>query len=200
LELRDGLGDHVLRLQRRRRPDAGRRVEQPHRDQQQRSTNWSVPLGASSRSQPDWKGNWQAAHLAPLRAGPSLDIEAGLRTLRAADARFDYLWRRLSIAVSSTRSLIRLTLIAAAFITAYGFFPNWKYLAAENGSTTVPAGLPALLEVGEWVLARLALGSVWRAGCASWRWCSTGCSSIAVRPGNTSTRPRATRYRGPPLE
>src|SRR5262245_44074018 len=64
--------------------------------------------------------------LAELRARPRVELDAALRTLRAADARFDYLWRRLAIRVSSTWSLMRLALIAAAFITAFGFVPTWE--------------------------------------------------------------------------
>ena len=102
--------------------------------------------------------------LAQLRALPRVELDAALRTLRAADARFDYLWRRLAILVSSTRSLMRLALIAAAFITAYGFFPTWDYFTYgdRSGSGTI-AGVPdyivkALYQAGEWSLARLALG------------------------------------------
>ncbi len=40
--------------------------------------------------------------LAQLRALPGVKLDAAQRTLRAADARFDYLWRRLAIRVSST--------------------------------------------------------------------------------------------------
>jgi hypothetical protein len=92
--------------------------------------------------------------LAQLRALPRVELDAGLRTLRAADARFDYLWRRLAILVSSTRSLMRLALIAAVFITAYGFFPTWMYFYNDSNVT----GLKVLYEAGEWILARLSLG------------------------------------------
>ena len=102
--------------------------------------------------------------LAQLRAGPRVELDAALRTLRAADARFDYLWRRLAIGVSSTWSLVRLALIAAAFITAYGFFPTWEYFTYGDrvGGGTI-AGVPeyivkGLYHAGEWTLARLALG------------------------------------------
>jgi len=95
--------------------------------------------------------------LAQLRALPRVELDAAVRTLRAADARFDYLWRRMGISVSSTWSLMRLALIAAAFITAYGFFPTWQYfLFGNRGSDT--AGLTALYRAGEDILARLTAG------------------------------------------
>jgi hypothetical protein len=102
--------------------------------------------------------------LAQLRAGPRVELDAALRTLRAADARFDYLWRHMAIRVSSTWSLMRLTLIAAAFVTAYGFFPTWNALTyGDHAGTATIAGVPdyivrGLYETGEWTLARLALG------------------------------------------
>jgi hypothetical protein len=96
--------------------------------------------------------------LAQLRSGSQVDLNAALRTLRATDFRFDYLWRRLAVGVSSTRSLVRLTLIAAAFITVYGFFPNWQYFYVDSDSGSFPAGLNELYRAGEWIIARLALG------------------------------------------
>jgi hypothetical protein len=96
--------------------------------------------------------------LARLRAGPRVEVDAALRTLRAADRRLDYLWRHLADGESSTWSLMWLTLIAAAFVTAYGFFPNWQYFVTDSGSNAFPANLQALYDAGEWVLARLALG------------------------------------------
>ena len=96
--------------------------------------------------------------LAQLRAGSRVDLDAALRTLRATDFRFDYLWRRQAVGVSSTRGLLRLTLIAAAFITVYGFFPNWQYLYVDSNTTVFPAGLNELYEACESILARLALG------------------------------------------
>jgi hypothetical protein len=96
--------------------------------------------------------------LGQLRTGPRVDLDAALRTLRAADARFDYLWRRLAIGVSLTAGLMRLTLIAAAFITAYGFFPNWEYFYGDTASDAFPAGLTALYRAGGYVLARLTAG------------------------------------------
>jgi hypothetical protein len=92
--------------------------------------------------------------VAQLRARPRVDLEAALRTLRAADNRFDYLWRLQAIGVSSTWSLMRLTFIAAAFITAYGFLPTWMYFYNDANVE----GLKVLYPASEWVLARLALG------------------------------------------
>jgi hypothetical protein len=75
--------------------------------------------------------------LAQLRAGPRIERDTALRTLRAADARFDYLWQPLAIGVSSTWGLARLTLIAAAFTT--GCFPrgsssHWAIGTAQTQS------------------------------------------------------------------
>jgi hypothetical protein len=101
--------------------------------------------------------------LAQLRTGPRAELDAALRTLRAADARFDYLWRRMAIRVSSTWSLMRLTVLVAAFFTAYGFFPTWQYFMLGDRTSTTIGGVPTymvdtLYEAGEWTLARLALG------------------------------------------
>lgn len=98
--------------------------------------------------------------LAQLRMGPRVELDTALRTLRAADVRFDYLWRRMAIRVSSTWNLMRLTLLAAAFITAYGFLPRLQALSYGNRSSTgTIAGLDqAMLETGVWVLAQLVLG------------------------------------------
>jgi hypothetical protein len=97
--------------------------------------------------------------LAQLRALPRVDLGTALRTLRAADARFDYLSQRVAIGVSSTWSLI-----AAGFIRAYGFFPTWEsFIFGDRDSQDTIAGLPAyivkgLYQAGGWSLARLALG------------------------------------------
>jgi hypothetical protein len=97
--------------------------------------------------------------LTQLRSGSRGASDAVLRTLRAADALFDYRWRRLAICVSSTWDLMRLVLVAAAFITAYGFLPTWEYLSlGDSASDAVPARMKELYEAGEYTLARLALG------------------------------------------
>ena len=98
--------------------------------------------------------------LAKLRTGPRVERDAALRTLRAADVRFDYLWRRMTIRVSSTWNLMRLTLLAAALITAYGFFPTYVARSFGDRSTvTTIAGIDqAMFEAGVWALAQLALG------------------------------------------
>jgi hypothetical protein len=96
--------------------------------------------------------------VARLRAGSRVELDAALRTLRAADARFDYLWRRLAIGVSSTRGLWHLALIAAAIITAYGCFPHFEYFVVDGARGASSARLTALYEGGKWVMARLALG------------------------------------------
>jgi len=95
--------------------------------------------------------------LARLRAGPRAEADATLRRLRAADARFAYLWRRQAIVVSSTWNLMRLTLIVAAFVTAYGFYPTWEY--ATFGDNNSPDSLVLTLRrAGNWIRFRLAMG------------------------------------------
>jgi len=95
--------------------------------------------------------------LAQLRAAPLVDAGAALRKLRAADVRFDYLWRRQAIVVSSTWNLMRLTLILAAFITAYGFYPTWEY-ATFGDNNSADSLVRSLRRAGNWILFRLALG------------------------------------------
>jgi TM2 domain-containing membrane protein YozV len=92
--------------------------------------------------------------------GLSVTPETALRTLRAADVHFDYLWRRMAIRVSSTWNLMRLTLLAAGFITASGFFPTLQALSYGNRSSSITiAGLDqAMYETGVWALAQLGLG------------------------------------------
>jgi hypothetical protein len=97
--------------------------------------------------------------LAQLRTRPRVERDAAVRTLRAADARFDYLWRRMAIRVSSTRHLIRLTLLAAGLITAFGFFPQLSANFYGSKGTVIIAGLDlAMFETGIWAMAQLALG------------------------------------------
>jgi hypothetical protein len=96
--------------------------------------------------------------LVQLGASSRTNLDAALRTLRATDVRFDYLWRRLAIGVSSTRGLLHLTLIAMALITAYGCFPNFEYFVVDGVRNASAARLTALYEAGKWVLVRLGLG------------------------------------------
>jgi len=98
------------------------------------------------------------ARLAQVRARPGSDSDAALRTLRAADARFDYLWRRQAIVVLSTWNLMRLTLIVALFITAYGFYPTWEYASFGDNNSPEPLLVASLRRAGNWILFRLAMG------------------------------------------
>jgi hypothetical protein len=103
-------------------------------------------------------GALSADRLAQLRAGPRIDLEKPLRTLHVADARFDDRWRRLATGVSATRSLIRLTLIAATLSAAYAFLPKWEYFVAVNARYPSLAGVMGLFEASHWTLVRLSLG------------------------------------------
>jgi len=91
-------------------------------------------------------------------AASRVDLDAALRTLRAADARFDYLWRRLASGVSSTRSLMRLTLIAAGLTTTYAFYPTWLYFHHDTANDPFISGVEALYRAGAWIVVRLLLG------------------------------------------
>ena len=98
-------------------------------------------------------------HLVQLRSSPRAEVDTALRTLRAADVRFEYLWRRMKIRVSSTWNLMRLTVLAAGFITAFGFFPQLSANLYGSRGSVIIAGLDkALYEVGIWAMAQLALG------------------------------------------
>jgi hypothetical protein len=98
--------------------------------------------------------------LAQLRTVPRVERDAALRTLRAADARFDYLWRRLAIRVSSTRHLMRLTLLAAGLLTTSMFYGEYEALSyGDRYTLPTIAGIDLFLfETGMWVLTQLALG------------------------------------------
>ena len=98
--------------------------------------------------------------VAQLRTGPRVELDTALRTLRAVDVRYDYLWRRMNILVSSTRNWMRLTLLAAGFITTSLFFDRLE--SASFGLRTridTIAGLQRpMYETVVWAMAQLALG------------------------------------------
>jgi hypothetical protein len=101
--------------------------------------------------------------LAQVRADSRVDLDTALRTLRAADLRFDYLWRRLAVDVSLMRSLTRLALFAAAFMTVFGFVPSWTYFVVDNATDATIGGLPAsnvwaLFRALEGIRVRLMVG------------------------------------------
>jgi hypothetical protein len=98
--------------------------------------------------------------LAQLRTGPRVKLETALRSLRTVDVRFDYLWQLMKSRVSSTWNLMRLTLLAAALITASGFLPTWRALSyGDRNRVVIIAGLEqAMFETVEWALTQLALG------------------------------------------
>lgn len=98
--------------------------------------------------------------LAQLRTGPHGELDTAVRSLRAADLRFDYLWRRMAIRVSSTWNLMRLTLIAAGLITTGEFFQRVGHFSYGNRiSTVIIAGLDqAMYKAGIWALTQLSLG------------------------------------------
>jgi hypothetical protein len=98
--------------------------------------------------------------LAQLRAGPRVELDGALRTLRAADVRFDYLWGRMKIRVSSTWNLMRLTLLAAGLTTTSLFFPQYQALSYGHRSEifTIAGVDKALFQAGEWAFTQLAFG------------------------------------------
>jgi hypothetical protein len=98
--------------------------------------------------------------LTELRTGPRVQLDKALRTLRAADVQFNYLWQRMAIRVSSTWNLMRLTLLAAGLITTGEFFQRVEYFSyGDRIGITIVAGLDqAMYKAGVWALAQLALG------------------------------------------
>jgi hypothetical protein len=98
--------------------------------------------------------------LAQLRTRPRVELDAAVRTLRAADVRFDYLWGRMNIRVSSTWNLMRLTLLAAGWITTSLFFDRLESASFGNRSRIdIIAGLQRpMYETVVWAIAQLALG------------------------------------------
>lgn len=98
--------------------------------------------------------------LAQLRTGPRVELDTALRSLRAADVRFDYLWRRMAIRVSSTRNLMRLTLLAAGFITTSLFFYRLESASfGDRSRVDIILGLEQpMYETLVWAMAQLAFG------------------------------------------
>jgi len=87
-------------------------------------------------------------------AHETVDRDAAIRTLRAADTQFSYLWQLAHARVVATRGLLWLTLIVSAMIAFYGAVPEWYDLYNNQNNP----GMASLMQAINIVFARFARG------------------------------------------
>jgi hypothetical protein len=84
-----------------------------------------------------------------------LTVAWRLYQMRAADARFDYLWSLADADVTSTRGLVQLTQIVSWTVAFGGLFPNWRGLMFGTRATP---GWVYLIDAVDIVFTRLTFG------------------------------------------